>query len=193
MPNNKEVDATLTKLAADKGLQMPMAKLLEHRSKTGEPKSARYWAVADFTRNSTQPRLFIFDSNGAGSVKSYLCAHGKGSEGEKDDGLPTVFLNVKDSEASSLGIYRCAETYTGKHGASMRLDGLEPTNSLARDRCIVVHSAEYVSPKWIKDTGRIGRSQGCFVVEEPRRSEVISALKNGSLLIAWHQTYSLAG
>ena len=115
----------------------------------------------------------------------YLCAHGRGSEGPTDDGFANVFSNVDGSNASSLGVYKCAETYFGENGFSMRLDGLEQTNSNARHRAVVIHGAAYVSPQMIADTGRIGRSQGCPAVEMHLVHDVVDALKSGSLLLAW--------
>ena len=71
----------------------------------------------------------------------------------------SVFFNVPESNCSSLGIYKCAETYDGKHGKSLKLDGLQGTNSNARDRYVVMHGADYVSPAHIRAYGRIGRSE----------------------------------
>jgi hypothetical protein len=67
----------------------------------------------------------------------------------------------------------------------MRLDGLEATNSNARARAIVVHGANYVSPDMIRQTGRIGRSDGCPAVENRFKTEIVNALTGGSLLLAW--------
>ena len=153
----------MRELAASHDLSAPMEDLINFRNNHGAPMSARYWAIADFDLRSSEPRLFLFDVRD-NRVQSYLCAHGIGSEGPTDDGFASVFSNVSGSNCTSLGIYRCAETYIGKHGFSMRLDGLEATNSNARARAIVVHGANYVSPEMIRQTGRIGRSDGCPAV-----------------------------
>lgn len=181
-----EQDATLRSMAADFDLAEPMEALIAYRAAHGEPAAARYWAIADFNLHSATPRLFIFDSR-TRSVKSYLCAHGQGSEGPTDDGRASVFSNKPGSNATSLGIYRCSETYSGKHGYSMRLDGLESTNSNARDRAVVVHGAIYVSPEFALQHGRIGRSDGCLAVENRCVTEVVNALTGGSLVIAWYR------
>jgi hypothetical protein len=180
--NNDE--AILRELAASYNLSAPMEALINFRNDRGAPMSARYWAIADFNLRSSESRLFLFDVQNS-RVQSYLCAHGKGSEGPTDDGYASVFSNENGSNCTSLGVYRCAETYDGKHGFSMRLDGLEATNSHARARAIVVHGANYVSPEMIRHTGRIGRSDGCLAVENRFVTEVVSALTGGSLLVAW--------
>lgn len=99
--------------------------------------------------------------------------------------MADVFSNVPNSKASSLGIYECLNAYTGKHGKSLRLEGLESANSNAFDRSIVLHGANYVSDAFIAKYGRIGRSEGCFAVEMPVKDALIDELENGSLIIAW--------
>jgi hypothetical protein len=177
-------EAILRELAADHGLSDPMDTLIRFRNDRGSPMSARYWAIANFDLKSTLPRLFLFDVRDR-RVQSYLCAHGIGSEGATDDGFANVFSNQPGSNCTSLGVYLRAETYQGRHGFSMRLDGLEPTNSNARARAVVVHGANYVSPEFIHRYGRIGRSDGCLAVENRFVTEVVSALTGGSLVLAW--------
>ena len=178
-------EAILRELAASHELSAPMENLISFRNDHGAPLSARYWAIADFDRRSSEPRLFLFDVRD-NHVQSYLCAHGKGSEGPTDDGYANIFSNQPGSNCTSLGVYRCAETYNGKHGFSMRLDGLEASNSNARARAVVVHGADYVSQYMIRRTGRIGRSDGCLAVENRFATEVVSALTGGSLVLAWY-------
>jgi hypothetical protein len=158
--------------------------MIEFRDAKRPSSKPRFWAIVNFDLNSAKKRMFVFDAE-LDTLKSYLCAHGLGSEGAKDDGFATVFSNVPNSGASSLGMYLCSESYQGKHGYSMRLDGLEPTNSNARARAVVVHCADYVSDEFIKLHGRIGRSLGCFVLEDDLVDEVVDSLKMGSLLLAY--------
>jgi hypothetical protein len=186
--DNDEV--ILRELAAGHELSAPMEALIKFRNDHGAPVSARYWAIANFDLRSSEPRLFLFDVRD-NRVQPYLCAHGIGSEGPTDDGYASVFSNESGSNCTSLGIYRCAETYNGKHGFSMRLDGLEATNSNARARAIVVHGADYVSPDMIRQTGRIGRSDGCLALENRFCTEVVIALTGGSLVLAWSSKASL--
>ena len=86
--------------------------------------------------------------------------------------------------ASSEGAFKTAEFYTGKHGRSMRLDGLDPGNSNARDRAIVIHSAWYVSGAMAAATGRIGRSEGCFAFSESDLPKMLDRLGPGRLWLS---------
>jgi hypothetical protein len=141
---------------------------------------ANYWAVVDFNQPSSEERLFIFDLKSQ-SIKKFLVAHGKGSGFD----IATKFSNVPGSNCSSLGIYKTLETYIGKHGESLRIEGLDETNSNAKERAIVIHSADYVVPNY-EGTGRAGRSDGCFAVNSENIDEVIQCLEGGSYLNAWH-------
>lgn len=187
--NSGTDEMILRSLAEDNGLIEPMERLIKFRNERRRPISAQYWSIVNFDLRSSVPRMFVFDVENK-RVQSYLCAHGVGSEGPTDDGYATVFSNERNSKQSSLGVYECAETYQGEHGYSMRLDGLEPTNSNARKRAVVVHGASYVSPEFIKRTGRIGRSEGCFALEDRYVTDVVTALNGGSLLLAWYSKMS---
>jgi hypothetical protein len=179
-----EDDVILRNLAEPLGLEFPMERLISLRNERYPGSHPRYWGIVNFDLHSAKPRLVVFDVI-SGADSSYLCAHGKGSEGKKDDGFADVFSNKKGSNASSLGIYRCAETYQGKNGYSLRLDGLESTNSRARSRKIVVHGADYVSEEFAKKYKRIGRSEGCPALDHKYSRTVIDQLKQGSFLILW--------
>jgi hypothetical protein len=144
---------------------------------------SNYWAVVDFNKSSNEERLFIFDLKN-GTVQSYLVAHGKAS----GDEYATKFSNEIGSNQSSVGIYKTAETYMGKHGRSLRVDGKDQSNSNARVRDIVIHTADYVVPDY-GGSGRAGRSEGCFVINPYYIREVIDHLKEGSYLIAWHRDF----
>jgi len=96
------------------------------------------------------------------------------------------------SHQSSLGLFRTAESYSGKHGYSLRMDGLEPgLNDLARERAIVIHGAGYVNPGWVQKHGRIGRSLGCPAVRPEVARMVVDQLKGGQFLFAWHSNQRL--
>jgi hypothetical protein len=184
-PGSASDETILATLADGCGLARPMAELIRFGNARGSPRSARYWAIANFDLVSSKPRLFLFDIQER-QVEAYLCAHGDGSDGPQDDGHAVRFSDKDGSHCTSLGVYECAETYSGQHGFSMRLDGLQSTNSNARSRDIVVHGASYVSPATIEQTGRIGRSNGCLALENRYVTEVVTALNGGSLLLAWH-------
>lgn len=178
-------EVILRELAKDARIVFPVEHLIELRNDRYPTSRPRYWAVVNFDLHSGSPRLFVLDVVDE-QVFSYLCSHGIGSEGPTDDGFANVFSNVSGSNATSLGIYRCAETYhSSKNGYSMRLDGLEDTNSNARSRYIVMHGARYVSREFVEEYGRVGRSEGCPAVDHLHARKVIDQLKLGSLLIHW--------
>lgn len=140
-------------------------------------------AVIDFSLPSTEQRLWIFDLKTQALVLQDLVAHGQGS----GDNLASNFSNVEGSHQSSIGLFRTQESYTGKHGYSLRMDGLEPgINDLARQRAIVIHSADYVDPSWIAQYGRIGRSQGCPAVRPEVANMVVDSLKGGQFMFSYY-------
>lgn len=178
-------ESILRELAAEAQIVFPIERLIELRNELYATSRPRYWAVVNFDLHSGKPRLFVLDVV-AEEVTSYLCSHGIGSEGPTDDGFANVFGNIPGSNATSLGIYRCAETYQShNNGYSMKLDGLEDTNSNARSRGIVMHGSNYVSEAFVQTYGRIGRSEGCPAVDHAHARKLIDQLKLGSLLIHW--------
>jgi hypothetical protein len=138
--------------------------------------------VANFSRPSKEPRLHLVDMR-TGSVQSFLVAHGRGSDPEWSGWLQT-FSNEVNSNCSSKGAFLTGGYYVGRHGRSMRLMGLDSTNSNALEREIVVHSANYVSPQMLRQRGVLGRSEGCFALDEADLSTVINRLGPGRLLIS---------
>jgi len=137
-----------------------------------------YISVIDFSKKSTKARFFIINLK-SGAVWALHTAHGSGSD-TNHDGIAESFGNVSGSNKSSLGFYRTAETYQGRNGYSLRLDGLSSTNSRARSRAIVIHGANYV-----RDANTIqGRSAGCPAVSHTNRDKMINQIKNGSLIYA---------
>ena len=139
-------------------------------------------AIADFSRPSHVPRLFLMDME-AGTMRSYLVAHGRGSD-PAHEGMLQRFSNRPGSFATSKGAYVTTEQYDGRYGYSMRLAGLDPTNNEAYDRAIVIHEAWYANPDMIRRHGKLGRSEGCFTVSEGLNREVIDFLGSGRLLFA---------
>ena len=137
--------------------------------------------IVDFARHSRESRFRIVDLGSGHVLASYLVAHGRGSD-PSNSGWAQRFSNVPGSHASAAGAYLTANTYHGKHGASRRLLGLDPGNNLALSRAIVIHGAEYVSEGLVSSQGRIGRSQGCFAVEQRVIAEVLGRLGPGRLL-----------
>lgn len=140
-------------------------------------------AVIDYSRPSTQPRLWVFDLQRERLLYREHVAHGRGT----GENLATRFSNREGSHQSSLGLFRTAETYTGGNGYSLRMDGLEPGfNDLARPRAIVMHGAPYVDPAQALRQGRLGRSLGCPALRSGIARELIDTLKQGQLLFAYY-------
>jgi hypothetical protein len=138
--------------------------------------------IVDFSLPSRAPRLHLVDLAN-GSVRSHLVAHGRGSDPSRTGWLKR-FSNEPGSNASSAGAYKTGEVYVGTHGRSIRLEGLDPTNSNALSRAIVVHGAWYVSEEMIGHFGMLGRSEGCFAVATSSLAEVMTKLGPGRLLYA---------
>jgi hypothetical protein len=138
--------------------------------------------IIDYTRPSTQKRLWVLDLDREEVLFHDLVAHGKGS----GPNVPTSFSNRNLSYTSSLGVFVTLDTYEGKHGNSLKLRGLESGyNDLAESRSIVVHGADYVSDAFSKKHGRLGRSWGCPAVREEIADELIEAIAGGSIVFAY--------
>lgn len=139
--------------------------------------------VVDFSLSSTQNRLWVIDMVSNKVIMNSLVAHGKNSGLD----FANTFSNKINSFQSSLGAYLTAEIYTGKHGLSLRLDGMdEDLNAKARERAVVMHGANYVSNSFIKKQGRLGRSQGCPAVPVEVISDLIDIVKDQSVLYIYH-------
>lgn len=135
--------------------------------------------IIDFSKPSAEERLFIIDVKNRKLLFQTFAAHGKNS----GVNIATQFSNQSGSLKSSLGFFITAETYYGKHGYSLRLDGMEKgINDNARKRAIVVHGAKYVSDEFIKRYNRLGRSWGCPAVSDELSKEIIDLIKDGSCL-----------
>lgn len=138
--------------------------------------------IADFGLRSTEPR-FHFVNLERQEVRSYLVAHGTGSDPEHDGWLKD-YSNVEGSNATSKGAYVTWEWYKGQYGTSVRLGGLDATNSNALRRYIVMHRAAYAEPEHIARWGRLGRSNGCFAMGEEQFRIALLNLSGGRLLYA---------
>ncbi|MBU1329830.1 MAG: murein L,D-transpeptidase catalytic domain family protein [Gammaproteobacteria bacterium] len=144
---------------------------------------AKRLAVIDFSKPSSERRLWIFDLTSQRLLLHDLVAHGQ----QSGENFATQFSNREGSHQSSLGLFRTQESYTGKHGYSLRMDGLEPgINDRARERAIVIHPADYVDPAWITAQGRIGRSQGCPAVRPEVARMVVDSLKGGQFMFSYY-------
>jgi hypothetical protein len=142
--------------------------------------------LIDFSLPSTQKRLWLVNLESGEILLHTYVAHGRNSGGD----LPQNFSNVPQSFQSSLGFYLTDQVYQGKHGRSMRLKGLEKgINDKAMERAIVVHGADYVSEDFIKNHGRLGRSQGCPALPRELTDVFIDQTREGTLLFIFHPRY----
>lgn len=138
--------------------------------------------IADFGVHSAAERLHFVDLANE-RVRSYLCSHGTGSDPQHDGWLKR-YSNVEGSNATSRGAYFTRGWYTGRYGVSIRLDGLDGTNSNALDRAIVMHQATYARTEHVERWGRLGRSNGCFAMDPKDFDEAKLHLAGGKLLLA---------
>ena len=138
--------------------------------------------IIDYSKPSTKERFFVIDIDNKKLLYNCLTAHGKNS----GNNYATEFSDKPGSKMSSIGFFITAETYTGKHGYSLKLDGLEKNiNDNARKRAIVIHAANYVSKSFIKKYGRLGRSWGCPALPPKLSKNIINTIKNGSVLFIY--------
>ena len=144
--------------------------------------NSKFLTVIDLSLSANENRFFLIDFKSNKIIHKSIVAHGRNSGGE----FAKYFSNKIGSYQSSIGFYKTAETYNGKHGLSLRLDGLENSNSNARKRAIVIHSADYVSDLFIKRNGRLGRSLGCPSLPKEGFSNIIKNIKNGSVLFIYY-------
>lgn len=139
-------------------------------------------AIADYSLHSGHPRFFLYAPE-SGQVTALRVAHGRGSD-PAHTGFLQRFSAMPGSAASSAGAYLAAQPYVGQHGRSRRLIGLDPENETAMARAIVIHGAWYCEPTVLKQTGKLGRSEGCFAFSASDVELVLERLPAGSLLYA---------
>lgn len=138
--------------------------------------------LIDFAMPSVDTRMHLIDLE-QGSIRSMRTAHGRGSD-PTHSGWLQKFSNVPGSNASSAGSYVTGVEYHGQHGRSLRLGGLDPSNSNAQERAIVIHAAWYVDNDMISRHGKIGRSQGCPAVAPAMLAPLLDFLGEGCLIYA---------
>ena len=139
-------------------------------------------SIIDFSLPSTEKRLYVVDLKNYEVLYNTYVAHGRNSGKE----IAESFSNRFSSNKSSLGFYKTLGTYIGKHGYSLKLEGLEKgINDNAYERAIVMHGANYVSPGYIPRLGYIGRSLGCPAVSPKEAAPIINTIKDGSCLFIY--------
>ncbi len=209
LPSSAPLAQTLTRLAP--GADPRVMQLAASALACAEPDAERL-AVIDFSRPSSEPRLWVFDLAEEALLFEELVSHGRGSGGAE----ATVFSNTPESHQSSLGLFRTMNSYYGSNGYSLRLEGLEAgvndlayeramnsyygsngyslrlegleagVNDLAYERAIVIHGADYVSETFVRQTGRLGRSHGCPAVRQEVTYPLIDSIKEDHYLFAYY-------
>ena len=130
--------------------------------------------------------MFVIDLDHYKVLFNTLVSHGMNTGTQ----MATSFSNENETHKSSPGFYITRETYSGKHGLSLRLDGQERgINDHALDRGIVVHGAEYVNDNIANSRGWIGRSHGCPAVPPQLSTPIINTIKGGTCLFIYHPSY----
>ena len=157
-----------------------LGKAVKAMSRHADLTHSRQLVVVDYSLHSAKERLFIVDLD-TGLVSAYRTTHGRGSD-KDHDGFLDVFSDVPGSSASPQGAYLTAEEYYGKHGRSLRLDGLDKTNANARRRAIVIHSAAYAEPAMIENYGQLGRSNGCIAFSRADLDTFMTLVPQGTLI-----------
>jgi hypothetical protein len=151
--------------------------------RSGDVPDVATLTVIDYSRPSTEKRLWVFDLHARALLYEELVAHGQGS----GENLATAFSNQHESHQSSLGVFRTEDTYVGRNGYSLRLRGLDGGfNDQAYARAIVMHGAPYVSDDFARAQGRLGRSWGCPALREGIAREVIDTVKGHGLVVAYY-------
>jgi L,D-transpeptidase-like protein len=139
--------------------------------------------VIDYSKPSTQKRLWVVDLRTHALLFEELVAHGQGS----GNNLATRFSNDPETHSSSIGLYAAKEAYIGKNGYSLRLDGLDAGfNDHAMERAIVMHGAAYVSEEIARAQGRLGRSWGCPALRPAVAHDLIDRVKDSGLVFAYY-------
>lgn len=178
---SNEGQVTLLQAILKRGVPSRLAKeaLYKFDKFVEQVKKPSFITMIDFSQHSSKRRMYIVNRK-TGEVEALSVAHGSGSDPD-NDGFPQFFSNVPNSKMSSLGSFIISEEYTGKYGTSMRLDGLEKSNSNARDRAVVLHPAGYVKDGLKKQ----GRSWGCPAVPYDWIGKLIERTKEGGFLYAF--------
>ncbi|QNH60503.1 murein L,D-transpeptidase catalytic domain family protein [Hymenobacter sediminicola] len=137
--------------------------------------------IIDYARPSSQKRMWVIDLRRQKVLFHTLVAHGKNTGND----VAQTFSNVEGSEMSSLGFYVTGQPYQGKHGLSLKLHGQDARyNTNAATRAVVVHGADYVSENFVRQHGRLGRSQGCPALPVQQAPQVIRTIQNGTVIYA---------
>ena len=151
--------------------------------RSGKVSNPRTLTVIDYSRPSSEKRMWVYDLKTRNLLYEELVAHGQGSGGN----VPNAFSNEPDTHRTSLGLFATDNSYVGRNGYSLRLDGLDAgINDRARERAIVIHGAPYVSESFVQANGRLGRSWGCPAIRADIAREMIDRIKEDGLVFAYY-------
>lgn len=186
LPIVEETKSTIELLYDEIGLQGKLSFEAFDRAMIGyenlDFKNRDIVTIIDFTKPSTEKRMFVLDMKNKEILFHTIVSHGRNS-GEK---YATSFSNRHGSFQSSLGFYTTENTYMGGNGYSLVLNGLEKgINDQAKARAVVIHGADYCSQKVINATGRLGRSYGCPALPRELNKPIINTIKNGSMVFIY--------
>ncbi|MBN9296681.1 MAG: murein L,D-transpeptidase catalytic domain family protein [Filimonas sp.] len=155
----------------------------EYLLSTGQIAKPETLTICDYSQSSKSRRLYVIDMQNGQMLFNTFVSHGKNSGKE----FANTFSNLTNSHKSSLGFMITAETYLGKAGYSMRLDGMEKgINSNVRKRDIVMHGSWYVNETRADEGQNMGRSYGCPAVPYAEHSDIIDKIKEGSCFFAYY-------
>jgi hypothetical protein len=178
--------AVLTENASAAGLRSDVLELAlraHAKVRASGQTSSSLLTVIDYSRPSRERRLWVLDVDKGIVLERELVAHGNRTGGD----TATAFSNRAGSNQTSLGTFVTGKTYTGKHGKSLRLHGLDAgLNDRAFERAIVVHGADYVNDGIVSQLGRLGRSQGCPALSPAASARIIDMIKDGSVVFSYH-------
>jgi L,D-transpeptidase catalytic domain len=150
------------------------------KTHAGAAKDTGRLVIVDYSRHSKEERLFVVNLEN-GDVTGFRAAHGRGSDTDHD-GYLDRFSDEPGSSASPEGAMVIAEEYRGKHGLSLRLDGLDETDKSSRERAIVIHAADYAEPEFLSRFGKLGRSNGCIVFSKADLKRFLADVPKGTLM-----------
>jgi hypothetical protein len=149
---------------------------------SGLVNNSQYLTIVDLSQPSRNKRFYILDIKNDSLIRNTYVAHGKNSGVDE----AKSFSNDFNSNKSSLGFYVTESTYKGKHGLSLRINGLEHGfNDNAEARGVVVHGAPYVNAARV-NSDYMGRSQGCPALPENEYAQVINTIKDGSVMFVYN-------
>jgi len=173
----------------DKAINKAVAEVSKYKDKI---KNTQFMVVVDYVSPSYRKRLhvleFMPDDREWQVIRSHHCAHGEGSSMQGNLAFCNKFSNMDNSHMSSLGAMVTDDTYHGKHGYSLRLNGLEPgINDRVRTRSIIIHAADYVTDEYILKNNRAGQSWGCPAVDPAIYKSLIQLIKEGCFFYAYYE------